>query len=61
MSLPTLLLILLTVSWIWTSLRLWDKRMGWVDKRIAYESSAIKAILSWLVVAGVWLLIKWLF
>jgi len=61
MSLFTLLLIFLTISWIWTVLRLSGKRMSWVDEHTAHESSAIKAILCWLVVAGVWLLIKRLF
>jgi hypothetical protein len=61
MSLFTLLLIFLTISGIWTFLRIGNKRMGWVDEHIAYESSAIKAILCWLVVAEVWLPIRKLF
>ena len=60
MSLFTLLLVFLTISWIWTVLRLSGKRMSWVDEHTAFESAAIKAVVCWLVVAGVWWLIKWL-
>jgi hypothetical protein len=60
MSLLTLLLIFYLISWVWTCLRLWGKRTSWVDKRSAYQTSAIVAVLCWAVVAGVWWLIKWL-